>query len=53
MKQGRIHGYPSRVWVGKGSDGIYQPSSWAGAVTQKSPVKAEKSKGRPTNRPTD
>ena len=43
IKQGRIHGYPSCVRVGRGSDEIDQPSSWAGAVTQKSPVNTEKS----------
>ena len=42
-KQGRIHGYPSRVWVGRGSDEIDQLNSWAGAVTPKPPVNAEKS----------
>ena len=39
----KLHGYPSCVRVGRGSDEIDQPSSWAGAVTQKSPVNAEKS----------
>ena len=43
LKQGRIHGYPSRVRVGRGSDEIDQPSSWAGAVTPKPPVNAKKS----------
>ena len=32
-KQGRIHGYLSRVRVGRGSDEIDQLSSWARAVT--------------------
>ena len=53
-EQGRIHGYPSRVWVGRGSDEIDQPSSWAGAVTPILPVNAEKAKCyRPTDRQTD
>ena len=56
-KQGRIHGYASCVWVGRGSDEIDQPSSWAG-VTPKPPVNAEKPKcyrwtDRPTVRRTD
>ena len=42
VKQGRIHGYPSCVRVGRGSDEIDQPSSWAGAITSKPPVNAEK-----------
>ena len=41
-KQGRIHGYPSRVWVGRGNDEIDQPSSWAGVVTSKPPVNAKR-----------
>ena len=43
-KQGRIHGYLSRVRVGRGSDEIDQLISWAGAVTQKPPVNAKKAK---------
>ena len=42
-KQGRIHGYPSRVRVGRGSDEIDQLNGWAEAVTPKTPVNAEKS----------
>ena len=38
-KQGWIHGYPSRLRVGRCSDEIDQPSSWAGAVTLKLPKK--------------
>ena len=54
LKQGWIHGYPSRVWVGRGSDKIDLPSSWAGAVMQKPPINAEKAKCyEPTDRPTD
>ena len=53
-KQGRIHGWPSRVRVGRGSDEIDQLGSWAGAVTPKPPVNAEKAKCyRPTDQPTD
>ena len=40
--------------VGRGSDEINQPSSWAGAVTPKPPVNAEKAKrDGPTDRQTD
>ena len=54
QKQGRIHGYPSSVRVGRGNDEIDQPSNWAGAVTPKPPVNAEKAKrDRPTNGRTD
>ena len=54
IKQGRIHGYPSRVRVGRGSDEIDQPSSWAGAVTPKPPVNTKKAKhDGPTDGPTD
>ena len=54
IEQGRIHGYLSRVRVGRGSDEIDQPSSWARAVSPKPPVNAEKAKcdGR-TDRPTE
>ena len=44
LKQGRIHGYPSCVQVGRGSDEIDQPSSWAGAVTPKPPLNTKKAK---------
>ena len=44
LKQGRIYGYPSRVRVARGSDEIDQLGSWAGAVTPKPPVNAEKAK---------
>ena len=40
-EQGRIHGYPSRVRVGRGSDEIDQLDDWAGAVTPKPLVNAE------------
>ena len=54
LKQGRIHGYPSCVQVGRGSDEIDQPSSWAGAVTPKPPVNTKKAKhDGPTDGPTD
>ena len=43
MRQGRIHGYPSRVRVGRGSDEIDQLDDLAEAVTPKPPVNAEKS----------
>ena len=36
-KEGRIHGYPSRVWVGRGSDKEGHLSVWAGAVSSKTP----------------
>ena len=36
-KQGRIHGYPSRVRVRRGTD-------WVGAVMRKLPLIAEKAK---------
>ena len=40
--------------MGRGSNEIDQPSSWAGAVTQKSPVNAQKDKrDQPTNRQSD
>ena len=35
-KQGRIHGYPSRVRVGWGSDGEGRKSIWVGAVGSES-----------------
>ena len=44
LKQGRIHGYPSRVRVGRGSDEIDQLGSWAGALTPKLLINAEKAK---------
>jgi len=34
-KQGRIHGYPSRVRVGRGSDREGHWGIWAGAVSSK------------------
>ena len=34
-QQGRIHGYPSRVRVGRGSDGEGHWGIWAGAVSSK------------------
>ena len=43
-KQGRIHGYPSCVRVGRGSDEKGHLGSWPGAVTSKPPVNAEKAK---------
>ena len=57
-EQGRIHDQLSRVRLGRGSDEIDQPSSWAGAVTSKPPVNAEKAKrdgqtDRRTDGPTD
>ena len=35
FKQGRIHGYPSRVRVGRGIDGEGHCGIWAGAVSSK------------------
>ena len=50
-------GYPSRVRMGRGSDEIDQTSSWAGAVTPKLPINAERANcvtdGRPTDRRTE
>ena len=34
--QGRIHGYPSRVWVGRSRAGEGHQGIWAGAVCSKS-----------------
>ena len=54
LKQGCIHGYPSRARVDRGNDEFDQPSSWAGAVTPKPPINAKKAKrDRPTDGPTD
>ena len=52
-QQGRIHGYPSGVRSGRGSDEIYQPSSWAGAVTTARSRKKKAKHDRRTNRLTD
>ena len=53
-EQGRIHGNPSCMRVGRGSEEIDQPSSRAGAVTPKPPVNAEKAKCfQPTDRRTE
>ena len=43
-KQGRIHGYPSRVRMGRSTDEMDQPSSWVGLVTPKPPIHANKAK---------
>ena len=51
-KQGRIHGYWSRVRVGRGSDENVNQSIWAGAVRQEPPVKLEANGHRPTDQPT-
>ena len=40
-KQGRIHGYPSRVRVGRGHN-LGQWNIWAGAIRPKKNIKAEK-----------
>ena len=48
-KQGWIHCYPCHVRVETDSDEAGQKGIWAGAVMQKSPVKAEKAA---TDRPT-
>ena len=54
LKQGCIHGYPSRARVDRGNDEFDQPSSWAGAVTPKPPINAKKAKRNlPTDRQTD
>ena len=53
-KQGRIHGWPSRVRVGRGSDEIDQQGSLAGAVTPKPPINVKKAECyRLTDRQTD
>ena len=54
-EQGRIHGYQSRVWMGRSCDKKQANSSiWAGAVVQKPPVKAVKAYGdQQTDRPAD
>ena len=41
----RIHGYRGRVRVGRGIDKKGYLSNWTGAVTQKTPVNAEKANG--------
>ena len=52
-KQGRIHGYPSRVRVGRGHNWVHQ-TIWAGAVRSKKKNIIGKVKcDRPTNQPTD
>ena len=50
-KQGRIHGYRSRVQVGRGQIWGHQ-TIWAGAVRSEYKIH-KKSKIRPTNRQTD
>ena len=55
VKQSRIHGYPSRVRMGKSSAGGHQ-SIWAGAVGSKSsktPKKVKKGTNRPTAQTTN
>ena len=47
MKQGRIHGYPNHVWLGRGSDGEGHWSIWAEVMSPK-----RSTKGR-TDRRTD
>ena len=46
LKQGRIHGYPSRVRVGRGSAGDGHQSIWAGAEGSKKLVNAKKVNSR-------
>ena len=51
-----MHGYPSCVRVGSGSDEIDQLDGWAGAVTPKPPINAKKKLSvteRRTDGPTD
>ena len=43
VKQGRVHGYRSRVRVGRGRDRKDYLSNWAGAVTRKLHVNAKES----------
>ena len=53
IKQGRIHGYPSRVRVGRGSDGEDHWGIGAGAVSSKRSVTPKKVKWGSTDRWTD
>ena len=39
VEQGRLHGYPSRVRVGRGGDGEGHWDIWAGAESSKTPKK--------------
>ena len=51
IQLGRIHGYPSRVRVGRGSDGEGHWSIWAGAMSSK---RSKTPKGKMgIDRPTD
>ena len=52
-KQGRIHGYPSRVRLGRGSDGEGYRGVWAGAGSSKTLKNAEKVKWGRTDGRTD
>ena len=54
-KTEQIHGYPSRVQVGRGSDGEGHWGIWAGAVSLKrsKTPKTKMGTDRPTDRPTD
>ena len=53
-KQGRIQGYPSRVRVGRGSEGEGHWGIWAGEVSSKHSKTPKKSKGdQATDLPTD
>ena len=54
MKQGQIHGYRSRVRVGRGGEKKANLSIWVGTVIQMTPIIVEKVSGdRPTDGPTD
>ena len=53
MKQGRIHGYPSRVRMGRGSDEIGQQSCLKRRGNPITAHKRRKSKVLQTDRPVD
>ena len=53
QEQGRIHGYPSRVRVGRSSSGEGHWGIWAGAVRSKTEKVKRGLTDQPTDRPTD
>ena len=53
LKQGRIHGYPCRVRVGRSGAGEGHWVILAGAVCSKSSKTPKKKGDRSTNRPTN
>ena len=52
LKQGRIHGYPSRVRVGRSLAGEGHWVIWARAICSKSLKTPKKGTDRPTDGPT-